>query len=124
MVEKAINFEMYGLFELELLAQSGRYGIALPQPLDFGELEYLISMYESLDEEDMFFVEQAQNYRIPIKEHHLLNIMKLCFEIEDYESSLKQASKLGLNWDTSVYDPFGLVEAINHDSACELLTAL
>jgi hypothetical protein len=116
--------EVHGEYELELLSKAESYGLKVPyidafslnssnkQEVDFGELEYLVLLYEYLDEEGLELAERARNWYMPIKEYHLKDIYKLRFEIEDYEKQLDEASTLWIGWETDTYDPQGLAEAI------------
>lgn len=110
----------YGEFELELLDKAKLYGLAIPyiskDSVNFNELADSIEQYESLDEDDKFFVEQARNYHIPIKASHLQDIMTLAFEIEDYASLLSRANDLRINWKMSVYDPNALAAEIARET--------
>ena len=111
-----LDVDEYGEFELELLDKASSYGFDIPyikkNLVDFAELGYLIDEYEALDEEGKFFVQQANNYHIPIKAYHLRDIITLSFEIEDYASLLNRANELRIDWDTSTYDSKGLEIAI------------
>jgi len=108
--------EEYGEFELELLSKANTYGLHIsytPSGLeDFAELEYLVGQYEALDVDGKFIALKARIYHIPIKESHLEDIIRLHFEIEDYELLLDRADNAGIDWDTSTYDPEGLECAV------------
>lgn len=116
--------EEYGEYELELLSKAESYGLKIPyidvfslnsfnkQEVDFGELEYLVCLYENLDEDGLELAERARVWHMPIKEYHLKDIYKLRFEIEDYDKQLDEASTLWIGWETDTYDPQGLAEAI------------
>ena len=108
--------EVHGEYELELLSKAESYGLSVPHDtsntVDFGELEYLVCLYENLDEEGLELAERARVWHMPIKEYHLKDIYKLRFEIEDYDKQLDEASALWIGWETDTYDPQGLAEAI------------
>ena len=108
--------EEYGEYELELLSKAGAYGLKIPYAKkdleDFAELEYLVDQYEALDEDGLELAERARIWHMPIKEYHLEDINKLRHEIENYEKMLDEASTLWIGWETSTYDPQGLMEAI------------
>jgi hypothetical protein len=107
---------VYGEYELELLSKADSYGLELPRfsngEESFADLEYLISLYEALDEEGLEIAERARIWHMPIKQYHLEDINKLRLEAENYEKRLDEASILWIGWDTSTYDPQGLIEAI------------
>lgn len=109
----------YGEYELELLSKAEAYGLSVPytnpytcKTVSFDDLEYLVCLYENLDEEGWELTEFARSYHMSIQEYHLKDIMKLRFEIDDYEKLLNTASNLHIDWDTSTYDLQGLIEAI------------
>lgn len=110
----------YGEYELELLSKAEEYGLKLSytnpytrKTVSFDDLEYMVLLYENLDDEGLLIAEKAHIYHIPIQESHLKNIMNLRFEIEDYELELDSADRAGIDWDTSVYDPEGLRAAVD-----------
>ena len=115
-----LDLNEYGKYELELLSKANSYGLKLPyfstdyddEVPNMAELEYLVCLYENLDEEGLELAEKARIYHIPIKEYHLKDIMKLRFEIEDYELLLDRAMNAHIDWDTSTYDPEGLESAV------------
>jgi len=54
---------------------------------------------------------RASKYHIPINLDHV-NFLKLEQQIDEYEELLALARKQGIYWDTSIYDPLALAQAL------------
>lgn len=89
--------------ELEQIALAKRT-IELQEPTANDNYLYLGSYEQHI-------LQKAIDYRIPVMLNNL-DITKLCLEVDDYEWLLDRAGDKLIDWDTSVYNPKGLEQAI------------
>lgn len=66
-----------------------------------------------LGERGKELINKVSQYKIPLDKDNL-NWLDLIDEVADYELLLEEAYDLGVDWDTSVYDPVGLQQEIEY----------